>query len=228
MKLTAEQLAENWQKLLGFIDSTFEGEQREKLMKMYTELEDRMILMPASGTEHFHSAFPGGYVVHILNVLKFANNLYKLWEMSGADMSGYTKNELFFVALNHDLGKVGDENGEYYIPNTSEWHIKHRGEYYSLNPKITYMKVPDRSLYMLQKYGVPMSQQEFIGIRIHDGVYDEANKSYWITYNPDNIMPTNLPSIIHQADYMAYRIELEQWKQSKKASPAVSKLINKM
>jgi len=215
MNLTAEQLQENWEKLIGFIDQTFTGDKKDKLLKLYNSLEDTMITMPASGTEHFHSAYPGGYVVHIHNVILNTQMLYKLWERLGADMSGYTYEELMFVALNHDLGKVGDGVQEYYIPNTSEWHIKNRGEIYTFNPKLPYMKVADRSLFILQDAQIPMTQNEFIGIRIHDGVFEEANKSYWISYSENNTLRTNLPHIIQQADYMAYRIEWEQWKNSK-------------
>ena len=53
-----------------------------------------------------------------------------------ADMSGYTKEELIFFALNHDIGKMGfpGEGNETYIPNDSEWHRKNMGRMYKVNP----------------------------------------------------------------------------------------------
>ena len=36
----------------------------------------------------------------------------------GADITTYTKEELVFSALNHDLGKMGDEENESYVPQT--------------------------------------------------------------------------------------------------------------
>ena len=67
-ELTPEQIQENWQKLRDLITNTFEGERLEKLDKMYDYFEDRMMLAPASGKEHYHNAHIGGYVEHVLNV----------------------------------------------------------------------------------------------------------------------------------------------------------------
>jgi hypothetical protein len=48
-----------------------------------------------------------------------------------------------------------------------------------------------------------------IAIQTHDGLYDEANKKYLISFIPENKPRTSLPYIIHQADLMAARIEFE-------------------
>ena len=40
MKLTAEQIVQNWEDLINFIKNNFEGERKEKLLAMYTDLED--------------------------------------------------------------------------------------------------------------------------------------------------------------------------------------------
>jgi hypothetical protein len=49
-----------------------------------------------------------------------------------------------------------------------------------------------------------------ITIQTHDGLYDEANKKYLLTYMPETKPRTSLPYIVHQADLMAARIEFEQ------------------
>ena len=41
---------------------------------------------------------------------------------------------------------------------------------------------------------------------------DEANKSYYISYNPDWQLKSNLPYVLHQADMMASHIEYDKWK----------------
>ena len=38
------------------------------------------------------------------------------------------------------------------------------------------MKVPDRGLWLLQHYGVKVTDKEYIGIKLTDGLYDDANK----------------------------------------------------
>jgi hypothetical protein len=49
-----------------------------------------------------------------------------------------------------------------------------------------------------------------ITIQTHDGLYDEANKKYLMTYMPEQKPRTSLPYIVHQADLMAARIEFER------------------
>ena len=34
-----------------------------------------------------------------------------------------TEEELVFSAINHDLGKMGDEENESYIPQTDKWRV---------------------------------------------------------------------------------------------------------
>ena len=100
--LQAKQIEQNWNSLIQLIEDNFSGERKENLLKMYNHLKDRMMFAPASSKEHFHNAFPGGYVEHVLRVIKCAKKVYELWTDMEADMSGYTKEELIFTALNHD------------------------------------------------------------------------------------------------------------------------------
>jgi hypothetical protein len=49
-----------------------------------------------------------------------------------------------------------------------------------------------------------------IAIQTHDGLYDEANKKYLLSFMPEQKPRTSLPFILHQADLMAARIEFER------------------
>ena len=69
------------------------------------------------------------------------------------------------------------------------------------------MTVPDRSLKLLADRNISVSENEWYGIKLHDGMYEEANKPYFINYNPESALRTNLPYILHQADMMASKIE---------------------
>ena len=66
MHLDENKIAENWGILIDKINLNFKGERKDKLIKMYTFFQDRMMLMPASSFEHFHNCFAGGYVDHII------------------------------------------------------------------------------------------------------------------------------------------------------------------
>ena len=213
MKLTAEQIVQNWEDLMNIIDNSFTGERKDKLKAMYTDLEDRMSVQPASSFDHYHNAFEGGYVDHVLRVIKCAKKVHSLWTEMGADMSGYTQEELIFVALNHDIGKMGfpGEGNEVYIPNDSEWHRKNQGKMYKVNPNNPFSLVNDLSIWLLQHYNISITWNEMIGIKLTDGLFDESNKPYFMSRTADSKLKTNLGYIMHQADLMAARIEFETW-----------------
>lgn len=108
MKLDEQQLLDNWNKLMECISTEFKDERHDGLVELYNHMQDRMMYAPASSKEHFHNCFIGGYVDHVLNVINCADQTYALWKSLGSDCEGYTREELIFAALNHDLGKVGD------------------------------------------------------------------------------------------------------------------------
>ena len=218
MNLTEENLATNWKDLMEVINKKFRGNRRQKLLAMYEGFQDRIMFAPASGTEHFHNCFIGGYVDHVLRVIKCSEHLYSLWREMEADMSGYTFEELMFAALNHDLGKIGDKAHDYYIPNQSEWHRKNQGKIYNINPEIQNMSVPHRSLWLLQEFGITYSQNEMIAIMVHDGLYDEGNAAYLKTWDKDRKLKNHMPLLLHQADHMASMIEFENWRRGTQAN----------
>ena len=73
------------------------------------------------------------------------------------------------------------------------------------------MAIPDRSIFWLQQFGIKITQNEYLGIKLHDGLYDEGSKSYYITYDPRFGMRTMLPYIMHWGDMMAFKLEHEEW-----------------
>ena len=212
-QLTEQQIVDNWNKLMKLIEDTFDGDRLKKLKTMYIYFEDRMSVAPASGKADYHNAMVGGYVEHVLHVTDCALQIKKLWESNGA-MINFTDEELIFAALHHDLGKVGDLNQDYYIPQDSEWHRKNRGEIFKHNPKLQYMTVTDRAIFLLNHFGISMSEWEYIGLRLTDGLYEDGNKSYYISYNPDWSLKSNIAYILHQADMMATHIEYDEWKRA--------------
>ena len=213
MSLSSEKIQSNWKQLIDCIKNTFEEKysdnRRERLLKMYHDLEDRMMFAPASGRNYYHNCFPGGYVDHVLRVIKFAHLQYDLWKDNGANVDSYTKEELIFVAMHHDLGKVGDMEKDLYVPNEAQWHRKNQGKIYNHNPDLQYMTVPDRAIWLLNQFDIKISEVEYLGIKLTDGLYDKANEPYFISYLEENQLTWNLPHIVHQADMMASRIENE-------------------
>ena len=225
-ELTPEQLQDNWKEFTQLLEDTFEGDRLSRLLKMYDHFEERMMFAPASGKEHYHNCHAGGYVEHVLHVTKCAKQLHKLWSDNGATIN-FTEEELVFAAVHHDLGKLGDLAEDYYVPQDNDWWIKNRGEYYKHNPNLQFMTVTDRALFLLQHYGVQMTENEYLGLKLTDGLYEEANKSYYIGYSPERSLRTNIAYILHQADMMATHIEYDQWKRGYEEVKAVKEEVKK-
>lgn len=212
MVLTAEQIKSNWDEFLNNIETYIPGNRGEQLSNFYKRYEERIALMPAAHKKEYHSAFPGGYVDHVNRVIKASLKLYDLWEEMGCDMTTFTKEELVFSAINHDLGKMGDKEHEAYIPQTDQWRKDKLGEDYMFNKQLPFCSVPDRSLFLLQQHDISYSFNEMIAIQTHDGLYDQANEKYLKAFMPEQKPRTSLPYILHQADLMAARIEFEaEW-----------------
>ena len=210
-ELSIKEIEHNWKKLRDIIENSFDGNRLINLNKMYDYFEDRMCMAPASGKEHYHYAHVGGYVEHVLHIIDYALQIKGTWEKNGATIN-FTDEELIFAAMHHDLGKVGDLEHDYYILNDSDWHRKNQGMLFKHNPKIEYMTVTDRALWLLQHFGVSMTQNEFIGLRLTDGMYEEANKSYYVAYQPERQLRSNIAYILHQADMLATHVEYDEWK----------------
>jgi len=199
-----ETIEQNYNKLMEYVDADPRAEQ---LREMYNVLRDELLIAPASGRVYYHNCFPGGYLDHILRVTDTALKVASLYKTMGGEID-FTKQELIFAALHHDLGKLGTEDGPYYVEQDSDWHRK-RGELYKNNDNIQYFRAPERGLVMLQKYGVRVTEKEWLAIKLSDGMYDDSNKSYLMNYAPYS-MKTNLPNIIHWADHMSSRVEKDK------------------
>jgi len=203
--LTPEQILENFQKFTKFIENSFKGERQEKLLKLVSDYEDRIALAPASDNVGYHNAFPGGYVEHVMRVIEMAVNYYSyLKDTVGVEfLNNVTLEEVMFAALNHDLGKIGVGDEPYYEINTSDWHVRNQGKIYKKNNNLVHMSVPDRSVFLLNSYGISFSENEYLAIKIHDGLYDEANTGYFKQWNIDQKQAINLAVILHHADHVA-------------------------
>jgi len=209
MNLSAEQIQSNWEKMLGYINAYISDPRREKLIEFYKKHEEEIMLMPASHKKAYHNSFPGGYVDHVNRVIEGALATNKIWVEFGAEQN-YTVEELVFSALNHDLGKLGEEDNYAHIPSQDEWRKKNLGEMYQYNKKLAYMSVPDRSIKLLIDHDIKLTENEWMCIKLHDGLYDQANEPYLKNYMPEQKPRTSMVFIIHQADLMAARIEFEQ------------------
>ena len=212
MELSTVQIQSNWKVFLSNIEKYISDkkDRKQKLLNFYKKYEERIILMPAAHKKEYHGAYPGGYVDHVNRVVKAAIDLHTLWDSFGADTTTYTKEELIFSAINHDLGKMGDADNDAYVPQTDQWRRDKLGENYMFNKKLPFASVPDRTLFLLQSHDISYSFNEMLAIQTHDGLYDAGNEKYLKGFMPEQRPRTSLPYILHQADMLAARVEWEK------------------
>ena len=210
MSLSAEKIQKNYEKHLKIIE-TYITDRKEACISMIKHMEETYVMAPASSKTWYHSAFPGGYVDHVNRVVEYAVKQMRLYQEMGGTVD-FTEEELVFAALFHDLGKMGDGERPNYIPQTDKWRQDKLSEAYTYNPELDFMLIPDRSLFILQKFGIKVTQKEFLGIRLHDGVFDKANEAYFFSNMESSRQKTALVSILHSADFLASKVEYDMWK----------------
>lgn len=205
------QLEENYNKFLEAIKKSFNGERLDKILHMYSmdELGANLMLSPASGNQFYHNSYEGGYIDHVMNVARNSLRMMKLYQEAGGIID-FTQEELLFAAFHHDLGKLGIKGEMNYAPNHSDWHVKNRGDRYKRNEAITYMSITDRTFFTLQEYGIKYNENEYFGIKLTDGIFDDDNIKYYKTFDKSKYLKTNIQFILHWADWMSTTIERDQ------------------
>jgi hypothetical protein len=192
MSLTPEEIETNWKKMLSLLEKC--GDRAPAALAMVEALGERLALCPASGKRDYHNAFPGGLVDHSLRVLGNAMRLV------GAFGWKIPRDSLILACLFHDLGKVGDHENDYYIPQTDQWRVDKLGEEYTYNKDIQYMTVPDRGIFLCQHFGLRLKQDELLAIRLNDGQYAEENGAY-------KLKEPMLADVVHMADLISTKQE---------------------
>jgi len=182
--------------LLNTLLKTFTGIKKEKIDKLMTDVGTVFCTAPASSRTEFHSCYPGGLLRHSLNVVKYLNRLVK-----GFCPGKYTEETLVMVGLFHDLGKTVDDDGNsIYVVNPSDWHREKLGALYEIPKHIRHMAICDRSLFILQKYGITLSEEEYLAIRLSEGQNVRENEGY-------RYRETDLAVLLATANTMAERAE---------------------
>jgi len=205
--VTPEHINAQYDRVLEIIKSRIPLRYNE-LYALYRDFEDRIKEAPASGKSHYHNAYPGGYLDHILHVYDVAISMASLYlTPTVGGTQTFTREEVAFCALHHDLGKIGDDTGPQYIMETDPYWLK-KGFVYKYAERPLPTTVYERTMYLLQKYGVKMSLREMVTIKLTDGLYDESNKGALMSNKPFPF-DTALPYLMHWSDHMATIAEKE-------------------
>ena len=159
---------EKFRKILLKVES-----RKESLSRFLEKYSDRIATAPGHDRSNRHAAAPGGFVKRSLLTFSNARELAGMRAFSDKDLD---IESIIVVSLLHDIGRIGDDVGDFYIPQTSSWHIE-RGNLYTFNPDIKRMTHPHRGLYLLQAEGIRLTQDEWMAMVSQSGAFDE-NKFY--------------------------------------------------
>ena len=207
--INQEQMDNNWEELMSIIDTHFEDTQRENILKLHSDFEDEYKTAPASGRPNYHNCFKGGYLDHVLHVIKNSVMIKKLYEKNGVK-SIHTDSDVVLAAMFHDLGKLGDGTQPYYKYQTDDWRRKKLNEWYTMNKDLDFMTVHDRALWILAKYNVDLNTHVYKAILCADGMFDPSAEVYFRAYNDTRHV---LGSIIHFGDWLSTICEKQNWMQ---------------
>ena len=168
MSLDVENIKSNWEtfeKLLSRLDN-------DNLNLIVEMLGDRIVECPASTRLDQYGAYPGGLVEHTLEVVKC---MRKISEACDLDVS---IDQILKVGLVHDLGKIGDIEHRLFLDQDSTWHQEKLGQMYKFNEEIQKMSVSHRTLWLLQTFGVVLTNEEWLAIQVAQGSHFEENRYY--------------------------------------------------
>ena len=207
--INQEQMDNNWTELMSIIDKHFEGEQKENILKLHSDFEDEYKTAPASGRPNYHNCFKGGYLDHILHVIKNSLMIKKQYEHNGVKLI-HSDADVVLAAMFHDLGKLGDGIQKYFKYQTDEWRRKKLNEWYTHNKELDFMTVHDRALWILSKYNVDLNPHVYKAIICADGLFDPAAETYFRSYVDSRHC---LGSIIHFGDWLSTICEKQVWMQ---------------
>lgn len=157
--------------------------------KLIEKLGGRFFTAPASGSALKHDAEPGGLLSHSLDVLK---NLMAMNEVLGKDLS---LDSMIICGLFHDLGKIGTIDGlDMYVLVSEQWK-RDKGYRYEHNKDIKDgLSHAQRAVRILSHYGIALTDDEYVAILYHDGLYMKENELF-------KRIQTKLALLLHWADY---------------------------
>ena len=135
-------------------------------------LGERLITTPYSTHEKDGGCYAGGLIE---NALETTSKMRKIASSFDLDIN---TGSILKVGLLHEIGKVGTLEDDLFIEQDSSWHREKLGQFYKYNENVPKSTIPDRTLYLLQHFGITLTNDEFYAIRLSQGSHLEENRFY--------------------------------------------------
>lgn len=127
--------------------------------RMIGDLAERILMCPAEPRNDSPGCEPGGLIQQAITVAKGMKRLNDGFSM------GTTTESILLVGLFHEIGKIGNLDEPYFVPEEESWRREKLGAFYKPNERLGRMTIPERSLFLLNHYGVKLTEEEFMAIR---------------------------------------------------------------
>ncbi len=154
--MNERELTDLWTSYTKLIDRINRG---EGLQQMMEELGERLLMCPAEPRNDSPGCEPGGLVHQAITIAKGMKRINDTFEM------GASTESILIVGLLHEIGKVGNLDEPYFVPEEESWRREKLGAFYKPNERLGRMTIPERSLFLLNHYGVKLTEEEFMAIR---------------------------------------------------------------
>jgi hypothetical protein len=151
-----------------FLDSVLSLCDDPEVFVLFEESIDQFEACPAS--TKYHSAYFGGLLDHTFTVCECMHDLLDRFNPEGNN--ALFRNSAFKVALLHDVGKMGTIDIPMYIVNPD--FTKHNKEPFIWNEALPQMPHEMYSLYLIHRYKIMLSAEEWQAITYHNGYYAEG------------------------------------------------------
>jgi len=162
--------------------------------KFLSDNASKIAQAPASTHKDGHCCYAGGLLAHTMHVIKVAE------EIRATYFPFVKKDDVFFCALFHYMGKIGDEKHVLYVEQNDQYYNNRLGFLYKENEKIDFALAQDRTLYLLAKYNIPVSKDEWYALRNYGGTFHRENYSYVKHF-------TDLATVLQLAVQISTRLE---------------------
>lgn len=155
--MNEQEIAEHWKSYEKLAFKINSGD--DSIRSMLEALGERIVLCPAEPRNDCPGCEPGGLVRQALAITRGMKLLNDTFEV------GVKTESIIIVGLFHEIGKIGTLTDPYYLEEDEAWRREKFGSLYKINDRMTKTNVSERSLYLLQHFGVHLREEEFLAIR---------------------------------------------------------------
>jgi hypothetical protein len=160
-----ELILERYEKYFNLLKRVFDP---EKVENMFESLGERIAVCPISNLET-EGGQPGSMVEFSLHIAQKAKDFASEHDLVKSAIR---------VSLVHELGRIGDLEHSLYKEQDSDWHREKLGQTYKFNEECPKMNVSHRTLFLLQHFGIELTQDEWIATLMSHGYDSDDHRFY--------------------------------------------------